>query len=42
MISLIPTIPDMDECSTSNFKGVTENRAEIYKKNKIDPETITF
>lgn len=31
---------DIDECD--EYNGVSENRAEIFKKNKIDPETVTF
>lgn len=45
MISITPTIADVDAPSSSNanenVKGVV-NRAEIFKKNKIDPESVTF
>lgn len=45
MISLKPTIPDIDDPSSDeNVKAATmaQNRAEIFKKNKVDPETVTF
>lgn len=42
MISLKPTIPDLDDLSNESMKSVAQNRAEIFKSNKIDPETIAF
>ena len=45
MTSLKPTIPDLDETSSDeNVKAaaIAQNRAEIFKKNKVDPETVTF
>lgn len=35
---------DLEEPSSDDFKGAlaSENRAEIFKKNKIDPETVAF
>lgn len=43
MISIKPTIADLDSPSDENVKGaLAQNRAEIFKKNKIDPESVTF
>lgn len=39
--SFKPTILDLDQIQ-NEYTSKTENRAEAFKKNKIDPEVVTF